>query len=266
MRCEGGTFKNPEGVSLDLEGAQITGTLYFRHLVEKPAGWLDLRSARVGELADDVESWPNPGELILDGFIYDHLARSGPHTAKERLDWIGRQPATDFSLQPYEQLAKVLRGMGLEHDARRVAIAKQRVLRKLRRWWGKPWSLFLDVSIGYGYRPWLAVVWLLALWLMGVWFLEGVNAAGAMCATKSATYCATSPPDLSPGYPELLPPVFVIDTLLPFLDLHQEVYWEPNPTTSIGATLRVFQWVYIALGWLFSILAAIGFSGVLRKD
>ncbi len=60
--------------------------------------------------------------------------------------------------------------------------------------------------------------------------------------------------------------MYVIDSLLPFLDLHQEIYWESNPATEAGVRLRLLQWLYIALGWLFSILAAVGFSGVLRKD
>ena len=58
----------------------------------------------------------------------------------------------------------------------------------------------------------------------------------------------------------------MLDNVLPFLDLHQDRYWEPNSTHGAGAILRVAQWAYIGLGWLFSILAAVGFSGILRKD
>lgn len=262
LLCAGGTFENPGADALDIDGAKAAGILELRGLSEKPAGRVILRSAHVGELSDDRESWPNAGELVLDGFTYDHLAGTAPHSAEERLAWIGLQAPDNFSIQPYEHLAIVLRRMGLEHEARRVAIAKQRALRARLPGWRKPWSYFLDVSIGYGYRPWRAVVWLLALWGIGALYLQGFDAAAAMCATKASPYCAAVPS----GYPEFQPSMYVIDSLLPFLDLHQEVYWEPNPATEAGATLRLLQWVSIALGWLFSILAAVGFSGVLRKD
>ena len=265
LRCDGGKFENPGGDAIDLEGTEVVGALHLHDLQTRPTGRVNLRRATVGELIDDRGSWPDQGQLVIDGFTYDHLAGLAPHSAKERLDWIGRQPADDFSLQPYEQLAKVLHSVGLEEDGRMVAIAKQRALRARLPRWRKPWSTFLDASIGYGYRPWRAVLWLLALWVVGSAYLHGIEVTDAMCATKASAFggkACMAPPE----YPVLVPAVYLIDTLLPFLDLHQEVYWEPDAKKPLGATLRAFQWVYIGLGWLFSILAAIGFSGILRKD
>ncbi|MCH9019583.1 MAG: hypothetical protein IIA73_04375 [Proteobacteria bacterium] len=262
IECTNGKFHDPEGDALDLGGAQVAGALHLHDFSERIAGRVSLRSAAVGELADDANSWPEPGELALDGFTYNHLAGKAPRSAEQRLKWIARQSRDEFSTQPYEQLAKVLRRMGLEHEARRVAIAKQQALRARFPLWRLPWSLFLDVTIGYGYRPWRAVLWLIGLWVIGWAYLHGIDFSGAVCATKVSPYCGSTPT----GYPELVPTRYALDMLLPFLDLSQQIYWEPDPTSHLGAKLGRLQWLYTGLGWLFSILAAVGFSGILRKD
>ncbi len=53
---------------------------------------------------------------------------------------------------------------------------------------------------------------------------------------------------------------------MPFFDLQQESYWAINPTHPNAWFYQLWGPINIALGWLFSILAAVGFSGILRKD
>ena len=267
LLCAGGTFTNPGADALDIEGAKVTGTLGLQGLSQRPAGRVVLRSAAVGVLADDSDSWPEQDKLVLEGFTYNHLAGTAPHSAKERLKWIGLQPQDNFSLQPYEHLAKVLRGMGLEEDARLVAIEKQRELRKrqdsrLARFA----SWFLDVTVGYGYRPWRPIACLLAVLVFGLVVFAEASMQDALCPTRAANFGGGNCQNFPAEYPEFNALIFAFDVTVPFFDLHQERYWEINPTHPNAWMFRGWQWGNIALGWLFSILAAVGFSGILRKD
>ena len=220
----------------------------------------------MGELADEVESWPNAGELVLDGFTYDHLAREAPHSAEERLAWIGLQAPDNFSIQPYEHLATVFRRMGLEHEARRVAIAKQRALRARLPGWRKPWSYFLDATIGYGYRPGRAVLFLLGVLAAGLIVFWDAALQNALCASQAPDFGGTGCHDAPPEYPQFSALFYALDVTMPFFDLQQESYWAINPTHPNAWFYQLWGPINIALGWLFSILAAVGFSGVLRKD
>ena len=96
---------------------------------------MDLAGDAGGDLCDDAESWKAGAEkLALDGFIYDRLAGSAPTDADARVEWLCLQRPDflgGFRPQPWEQLIAVLRAMGHPEEARKVAIAKQRRLRRL---------------------------------------------------------------------------------------------------------------------------------------
>ena len=90
-----------------------------------PAGGIHLANAHVTVLNDDPASWPP--HFTLDGFVYDRIAEPGPVAA--RIAWLGRE-ATGYRPGPYEQLATVYRRQGLDGEARRVLLAKQRARRR----------------------------------------------------------------------------------------------------------------------------------------
>jgi len=48
---------------------------------------LDLRDASLGAIEDDETSWPEKGNLFLDGLVYEHIA-GGPTDAGTRLKWL----------------------------------------------------------------------------------------------------------------------------------------------------------------------------------
>jgi hypothetical protein len=104
---------------------------------------LDLRSAKVGTLIDDEASWPEPGNLLLDGFVYDEIGQPGPADAS-RVNWIQRQPAGQFRPQPYEQLATVLHKVGHEEEAVKVEIAKNQDLARHTPWLPFDYSSLCD--------------------------------------------------------------------------------------------------------------------------
>lgn len=70
---------------LELNGATIGGLGWLNFELQNGAT-LSLLSAKAGFLSDDEHSWPQPGNLILDGFVYDAL--SAPNDASSRLRWL----------------------------------------------------------------------------------------------------------------------------------------------------------------------------------
>ncbi len=164
--------------------------------VEHFAGRLSLTGAKIGDFSDDMESWDKVGEFKLNGVQIGTL--HGPTDVTERLAWLEKGASADgeFTPQPFEAFAKVLREMGHGGDARRVQRAKEDLLaadrlkrsrekltllraqrdaetrpeafhaiqRRMPRLWYEVtvmrwWSFFLKHLIGYGYAPQFALGW-----------------------------------------------------------------------------------------------------------
>jgi len=275
LSCSGGTFSNPDGVALSLERASVATTLFLSDLATRPAGTVDLMYAQVGELVDDEKSWPNAGKLVLDGFVYERLAgdttpwraldrrdNSGKH--KGRLYWLSLQPS--FHPQPYEQLAAVLRDMGHEREAREVEIARREKLRADLGFWSWFGDWFLDLTIGYGLKPWRAFFGLVFAFTSGWLLLWGANCSGMMVPTEKGAFVShqANPSSLPPGYPAFKPLLYDLDSLLPGIDLHQRSHWrlqEKRPRDRLYSFAFV---LYYVVWWVsFSLLAA-ALTGLLK--
>ena len=145
LACTGGRFKTAKAapladkteparaaVALSLSSAKIGGTLWLgpasppNHQHVTLEGSLDLQGAHAQELIDSRELWQVkevvtdqgalPCYLHLDGFTYDRFAGVAKTDWLTRKAWLERQRpshlAEEFRPQPFEQLVKVLRGMG----------------------------------------------------------------------------------------------------------------------------------------------------------
>ncbi|HYK64811.1 MAG TPA: hypothetical protein VEY94_07690, partial [Patescibacteria group bacterium] len=77
---------------LDAERAVIDGTFYWVEVKHNSGTVLDLEDAHAGAIWDDEASWPAPGNLMINGFVYGEIA-GGPGDAPQRLRWLARQPA-----------------------------------------------------------------------------------------------------------------------------------------------------------------------------
>lgn len=187
----GGRFSAPGAEAVLLNRAAVDGALMIRDGA-RLEGLLNLNGTRVDALVDAVESWPGPGDLALNRFIYAGLL-TAPSDAALRLDWLSRQdPARwgeDFWPQPYEQLAAVLAASGHGDDAQRVLVERERLQRRARRARAKPWlwrvvlrlsDAILQVTIGYGNRPLRAFGWLGLLWIVGAAAFAAADVEGAM--------------------------------------------------------------------------------------
>ncbi|MEJ2022624.1 MAG: hypothetical protein P8X43_11485 [Maritimibacter sp.] len=110
--------------TLFLQNARIGSGLFFRR-VRACKGQLDLSAAQVARLVDDVDSWDQVEQLLLDGFTYTSLTGSSTFTdAERRLAWLSKadKSVSNFRPAPYTQLAKTLSAMGHANEARKVRV------------------------------------------------------------------------------------------------------------------------------------------------
>jgi hypothetical protein len=225
-------------------------------------GIVDLGSAHVSVFCDNPATWPS--DLRLDGFTYDSLItlRGGSEDAgiakyisdsantsaeilpaADRLVWLRRTPI-GYRPQPYEQLAIFYRRVGHDDEARKVLLAKQRSRRSTQGLAGKIWSYLLDLSVGYGYRPWLAALWLVALITLG-----------------TAVFAWRPPLAMNPHTaPPFDPFVYTINLLLPVGQFIQANQWNPS-----GAE-RWFAYALVGTGWLLATTVIAGVTRVLNRS
>jgi len=268
LSCRAAEFKNSSGFALNAQNMKVVGALFLDRIKLGREGGFNLNHAKVAQLLDDVNSWPGPGQLILDGFDYEAIAGDAPTTAEARLRWLRLQPTKPFKPQPYEQLIRVLRRMGHERDAREIAIAKQDALRKSGElgWWSSVWRLFLGVTIGYGYKPWKAFIFMAVFLILGMAVFYGAGFRGLMMPTQAKAGGVTPDMECATSYPCFHPFMYSVDTFIPIIDFHQQRYWLPDTSRPGGWGYRLYLWVHIALGWLLSTVAVVGFSGIIKKD
>jgi hypothetical protein len=184
------------GGQLDLAGAELAnaghalfaprievGAEFFWQDVRVESGTVHMPSAHVGDLVDDLASWPGGGRCLLDGFTYDRITRNAPVDAETRLTWLARVAEHEgrFLPQPYAQCAATLARMGHEAEARRIMEEQTRrkglARRAARRARGDVlawplaafdwlWDRAAYLIVGYGYQPFRSLAWLVALSLL----------------------------------------------------------------------------------------------------
>jgi hypothetical protein len=212
-------------------------------------------------LDNNLKSWPQVGNLVLDGFVYEGIngLPLDPHQRESwlaaRLDWLRRHRDNEFSLQPYEHLSSILRRGDHEVDAKRVLYKKQQVLRQRDRLgiFGWCWGELLRWSIGYGYYPYRTFIGALVFILVGWWIFNYGFQHGMLLPTddKELPFNAL---------------VYSLDTFLPIIDFHQEAAWMPKDDSLFGSGVRVYFWIHIAAGWILTTLGVIGFTGLVRNE
>lgn len=256
---------------LDATAIEVAKAMVWQKIDLQNGATLNLAAAKVAFLADDEQSWPAPGDLILDNFVYTRLGP--PLDAGSRLRWLARQPP-GLHLQPYRQLVKVLRDSGDEPGAIKVLIAAEDARYSQQGLAAKLLGWFLKVTIGYGHRPMLALLWSLGVVLLGSVIVLLGKRAGVM----RLTWPETTPPPPAETVAGLHPLLYSLDVFLPFVNLHQEHYWWPDETASghgniagrefsvDGRLLRYYLWLQIIAGWLLSAIFIAGVTGLLRND
>ncbi|HLW71595.1 MAG TPA: hypothetical protein VKS22_13360 [Candidatus Binataceae bacterium] len=275
-------FTGASDNGLEAERATVGGTLYWVAITQTPRTQLDLSDAHVGALWDDEQSWPAPGKLALDGFVYGEFS-GGPADSASRLVWLRRQSrALQSNPQPYRQLAEVMRAEGRPEGAINVEMARQDALTAKETHFGpRVWRLALKWVLGYGYRPLRALWWILLFVVFGTVLFGWGYHARIITPTNERAYevfVQTGAPP--PYYPPFSSFVYSLENFLPVVELHQGQYWRPNPlhmptassaprwvSATFGARiLRWYLWVHILAGWTITPLLFAGLAGLLRND
>lgn len=203
------SFRGASFASLNLQSAVIKDVFIFCDIARN-AQVLDLTDTTVRGLADDKASWAKVERIHLDGLRYDRITGKWPVADhKSRLKWLEHSDdsASSFRPHPYTQLAKVLKEMGHERDAREIRVALARKLAKedwyetherwmerellfearypLGEWIGRflhkcvrlsvttsksCWNWLFRNVVGYGYKPFNSLWFLLGL-IVAAWIL-----------------------------------------------------------------------------------------------
>ncbi|MGW7462992.1 oxidoreductase [Streptomyces sp. NPDC054797] len=251
LRLDDGRF----GDAIDFYGARFTLTAEqeislrriqtpeFRFVGERPErGRVVVSGAKVVKLVDTSTSWPGPGGVSIEGFVYENLAPRGHFPLARRLEWV--EAATpEYSPEPYERLAAVLRASGEDAEAREVLLAKQRRRRTTLPPAARAWGHLQDWTVAYGYRPGKAAGWMFVLW-----------AAGALLFSQH-----DPAPLKQEESPQWSAPLYALDLLLPVIDLGQEGRWKLEGGWQWGAAALVI------LGWILATTVAAGASRLLRR-
>jgi hypothetical protein len=241
----GAILVNPAACALNVQRVSVTGSFWLRPAVL--SGAVDLTDAQVDVYVDDPRSWPQVRRLT--GFTYGWIEAEPPIDVKRRLEWLQRNEGDVYSPQPYEQLAAVLRRRGHDGDARTVAMAKRTAQRHTLKTFGRCANIFLWLTVGYGYRPWLAGVWL------GVSVFVG-------CAMFHYAYpshfTAIKAPDQRPTFHAS---IYALEAVLPVVNLRLHDAWQPQslPLALAAAALQVAGWGLAAL-----LIASV--TGLIKKD
>lgn len=234
---------------------------------------LRLRGASITVLHDDADSWPDPGNLDLNGLVYKSINGESPTDAKSRLKWLRLQlPRAAFHAQPYKQLAKVLRENGQEKEARSVLIGFEHDRDRFESF--SPLARIGRIIyrlFGYGYKPHIGAFVLAAVLFFAGWvFVALADHNGMMILTEKINSGTASDKHLSPF-------LYSIDTLLPIHAFHQADSWWPA-----GEKWELFKlwpitwpWHYllqlwfcfqIFAGWILTGMIVAGFAGVVRRE
>lgn len=318
LECTGSEFVGNEKMpALNAYGVKVSGNVYlsrgfkaqgdirfFGAYVGRAFRWfgvrspekvkLDLRQAKVGTLLNSEDSWPTQGKLYVDEFVYDQIdGRARPNddiiedrvrpTAEVQLRWLQLEPQDQFLPQPFEQLAGVLRKMGLEEGAKKVMIEKNETEAKhiplrFNRIGDWTWFKIVGPRIGYGYRPWNA--FLISLVVIGIgWQLFGRGyRRGIVTPADDSEYTVEKDGahPSSDDYPKFNAFIYSLETFVPLVKLGLGDHWTPNANRGqslrpgilralrTGSLLRGYLWCHIIAGWVLTTLWVGGLTGLVK--
>jgi hypothetical protein len=272
---------------------------------------LNLSFAKVKALENHANSWPRQDSLLLHGFVFDELSTEAARDAETQINWIHLQSRDLFLSQPYEQMAAVFRGMGLQEEAVKVMIEKNKAAgpdaigrdwnaivkdaqagwqaKDLRHWWKSLetalealwdlfWFNFFGPFIGYGYRPWRALLLSLIVIVFGWWLFRRGYRRGLITPTGDMDYTVEKDGahPLSDDHPKFNALVYSVETFVPLVKLGMGESWTPNGNREASASrrlrfppktgrwLRRYLWLHIIAGWVLTTLWVGGFTGLIK--
>jgi len=259
-----------------LGGAQIGGEFFCREGNFEKAT-LDLRDASVSTLDDSGLNdpvdpkptiWPQPGDLLLDGFGYGRISSEGRVNVDKRIRWLELQPKSPFQRQPYLQLVKILRDSGDKKGSLRV-LEEMEDVRRVEEDHGALawiWGRLLKGTIGYGYYPQRAIWTLVGLIALGWSVYYKSYPEGTIAPTEQRAYEEFKKGKLPAHYPRFSASVYSLENSIPLVKLGQADKWQPDPGAASPRLLVWFLRFQIVLGWLLATFFVAGVTGIVHKE
>ncbi|HWO64787.1 MAG TPA: hypothetical protein VNO31_32595 [Umezawaea sp.] len=233
-----------------IRGSRIGGQLVLKGRVTGPIA-LDLKHVRIGMeilLAPDFAD----GQVSLDGLTYVGVPRDS--TLDDWLDLLANRTLR-YASQPYLQLAAAHQSAGNERDVRRIRVAQQRDLLRRGRLtrWGRLWHRVTGATVGYGYRPAIALLWLAATLTTAI--LLVVVVAGPSGLTRATTGPCSTVEQIG----------LALNAATPLVKPDTQQRCQILTTTGLGQFVVITTWLLQALAWAFATLFVAGFTGLVRK-
>ncbi|HUQ60071.1 hypothetical protein [Lentzea sp.] len=209
---------------------------------QQPRGKVVLSRLKAVSVTDGPGLWDAEGGVAVDDFEFAGITADPDVPVETRLGWLLKvQP--DFAPGPYEQLAAVYQQGGEEELAQKVQLEKQRRRYSELGRAGRAWGQIQRWTVGYGYRPWLAICWLGVFWLGGaLWF--NWHTMAKLNSDEDPVWNAW---------------LLSLDLLIPIIDFGHDGKWRFT-----GAS----QWIsstLVAVGWVLASTAAAGAARVLKR-
>jgi hypothetical protein len=241
----------PHLAAVRIRGARIGGQLVLRGGLATGQVALDVKQVQVG-MEVLLPAGFAAGAVDLDGLTYSGVPRDA--TLDEWLDLLANR-TRQYASQPYHQLAAAHQAAGHERDVRRIRVAQQRDLlrrgRLTRR--GRTWHRITGLTVGYGYRPSVALVWLAATLAVAILVIVGI--AGTAGLVRGAA-----------GPCSVVEQIGVaLNAATPLIKPDAQQRCQIVTTTGLGQSVVVATWILQGFTWAFATLFIAGFTGLVRK-
>ncbi|NVJ91409.1 MAG: hypothetical protein HWE34_07110 [Methylocystaceae bacterium] len=251
---------------------KVENSIIFAQNTFGEMSYVDLRHAQTDVLEDDLASWQNLEVMNINGFQYNRLDRE--NREKTLLQWLKLLPKGQYSPQPYEQLAQVLKNDGFLDQAKSLLIEKEKHLFKIGELgtMQRIWMWISGLIMAYGYRPIQVMPYIIFILILGEnVFHQGYNhgyivPSNARVAIEMAKN-SKNLKQVMPSYTKFIPFIYSVDSFIPFVDLDQEKNWMPHgQKTGFGSLIRAYRWFHILCGWVLSSLLVTALAGLVKKD
>jgi hypothetical protein len=268
LDCSGARLSNDSGPALNADRLKVDQNVILNDgFVGVGAGEdvvLCLRDAVIGGSLgfqpNQLEHLTKPHALLnVDGLAYTGL----PNGIKPD-EWLAllRDGTLEYAAQPYQHLAAAHRAAGHDREARRVLIAQRRDQIKRRALTGRAtrtWVRLTGLFLGYGYRPWRALI---ALTLV---LAAAVLAAIILGGSYGALAQIRNPPPVTPVPCTWVERIGVgLDLGTPLITTNTRTRCDTTNTTP-GHILTIAGWTLRLLAWAFATLFIAGFTTAVRK-
>ncbi|MBV8277205.1 MAG: hypothetical protein JO170_18370 [Verrucomicrobia bacterium] len=261
---------------------------------------LYLRDAKARVLANSQKGWPKSKNLRLQGFVFTELGGPASLDAETQIRWLRLQ--SPFATQPYEQMARAFRNMGYEEESIKVSIAGKwdegseathrdfgTIVHAAKHWqilrligtvlklmfYDFLWFRGFGWIIGYGYRPWNALIISVGFVIIGT-FVFGSAERNKILKNSSKDQRPQRRDRWRKVDRNFSATIYSLETFIPLVNLGVADVWKIDGNAGklisiggwsvVGSGILVLWYyrIHIMAGWIFGSLWVAAFTGILK--